>query len=812
MKISNKTKIAILIFGTMISAIIVQSFSLNMNYISTQTDYANLPPDLERFTIQKINEPLSTGENVIIRPTFSHFDTMPQILYLFTGQDSFAFMDDGAYPDDEANDHEYAAFMQIDINDFLLDVENREIEMEGMEQFMVFEGHDGHFEDTIPPFDFTGFNGYIEVDVAPKLILADQCDGSILKQNSLFITHLDVVEDPNRTYNPTGNGGTGSGTPNGIWTFGRFMTNMANTSGGTGRPSTSSFIKNWLKSYLTPVTDPNLLFGNKPARTFVLDYLIRPWISKANGRTAVQGPDNLGITLENWETKWDDADDAELIKNAPFKLTAIVNRLDQRNNVGYTNKVFNAGETRFIFTLINLYVVDDESHDAGAVGDVPRNVLHGHGNDFIDWKGMNVIFEFGNVQTNLCDLKSFGQAWLNLSGYNLTDEMEEFRVALEDITETVINANAVSGKPNGSALNQLRTNEKVFSNTVSANLSEGAAWDAASWQFRQFEISNITHHLTLVPLSNTPINEDYNASHNTQIVGFTQRLTTSNLSEYLTEWAYKPINQILIKKDKHKIPLEFNSYTLLDKAANVDAEYSFYWDLVYYTGSTIPYYNPSVEQIANNTQAKENGKLIRHHLSLNTCQGCHSGETKTLFTMVTPLGIGNAAEYWTSPPHTTVGRLDVRDGTNSLDGFIVSKNNGTTVIGDQNTSTSRYLNYPVPTTSTREFVSVSPFITGRNWDGSSWADDETDVDVDKIADSEMNGFYFVNDPGNVTDPTNQTGIIHNYFGMDYKRNKYNELELRKTDLCRLVQLKCNNTGGVDIMDLIRNLSHEQLVE
>jgi hypothetical protein len=156
--------------------------------------------------------------------------------------------------------------------------------------------------------------------------------------------------------------------------------------------------------------------------------------------------------------------------------------------------------------------------------------------------------------------------------------------------------------------------------------------------------------------------------------------------------------------------------------------------------------------------------------------------------------------------------LDVRDGTNSLDGFIVSKNNGTTVIGDQNTSTSRYLNYPVPTTSTREFVSVSPFITGRNWDGSSWADDETDVDVDKIADSEMNGFYFVNDPGNVTDPTNQTGIIHNYFGMDYKRNKYNELELRKTDLCRLVQLKCNNTGGVDIMDLIRNLSHEQLVE
>jgi hypothetical protein len=227
----------------MITAIIVQSFSLNMNYISNQADYADVPPDLERFTIQKINESLSTGENVIIRPTFSHFDTMPQILYLFTGQDSFAFMDDGAYPDDEANDHEYAAFMQIDIDNFLLEVENRENELETMGHFIVYDGHEGHFEDSIPPFDFFDFYGFIEVDVVPKLILADQCGATIQKQNSLFITHLDVVEDPSRTYNPIANGGSGSGTPNGIWTFGRFMTNMANASGGAGRPSTSIYKK-----------------------------------------------------------------------------------------------------------------------------------------------------------------------------------------------------------------------------------------------------------------------------------------------------------------------------------------------------------------------------------------------------------------------------------------------------------------------------------------------------------------------------------------------------------------------------------------
>ena len=76
--------------------------------------------------------------------------------------------------------------MQIDTEDFLLDVQNRENELETMGSFIVFEGHDGHFEDSIPPFDFDGFNNFQEVEVQSNLILADQCDGSILKQNVLL--------------------------------------------------------------------------------------------------------------------------------------------------------------------------------------------------------------------------------------------------------------------------------------------------------------------------------------------------------------------------------------------------------------------------------------------------------------------------------------------------------------------------------------------------------------------------------------------------------------------------------------------------
>jgi hypothetical protein len=817
MKISNKSKIAILIFGTMITAIIVQSFSLNMNYISNQADYADVPPDLERFTIQKINEPLSTGENVIIRPTFSHFDTMPQILYLFTGQDSFAFMDDGAYPDDEANDHEYAAFMQIDIEDFLLDVENRENEIESMEQFIVFDGHEGHFEDSIPAFDFFNFNNFLEVEVQANLILADQCNGNILKQNSLFITDLDVVEDLSRTYCPDDGTGNSVGTPNGIWTFGKFMDNMANTS-YTG-VSTSDFIKNWLKNYLTNIPSPNgtsLPRSNK--RDLILDILIRPWIHKANGVTDVNDFINSStnayyINLGNWEDEWDAAPDAELIKNAPFKLTAIANRIDLRNNVGYTNKLFRAGETRFIFTAIILYdigsLIDDLAF--GDVGDIPLNNLNNNGfSDFIDWKGMNVIFEFGNVQTNLCDLKEFAQLWLNLSG--LTLGSSAYNSALEDITETVINNNADYTKPNRSALNQLRTNEKIFFNSGSNSLVDVALWNAASWQFRQFEIDKITHQLTLVPLSNTPIVEDYNEGYNSTFNNSGDR--PAYYGEHLTNWLFK--NKERVKRENYTIPNTYydpvsaGTYTLLDKTGDVDVEYSFYWDLKYYSGSSIPYFNPTNELVASNTQNRDNGKDIRHKFSLNTCQGCHSGETKTFFTMVSPLNKGESAKYWLTVPETKMGKLDVRNS-----GVIVPQNFGTTVLGDPNIAPSadRFPNYSIPTSNTRDFVSVSAFITGRTYDGTSFDDDESNPLLDKVADNNMEGLYFVNDPSNSYDPNNDLGDVKNYFGRNDKRHGFNELERRQKDLCDLVQINCTNPMGVvSVLDLIKNLKFMELHE
>ncbi len=59
--------------------------------------------------------------------------------------------------------------------------------------------------------------------------------------------------------------------------------------------------------------------------------VIKPWLIKSN-----PGVPPISITLANWETFTLD------LKFAPFKLLAIVNRLDLRGNSGYGFS--NAGE------------------------------------------------------------------------------------------------------------------------------------------------------------------------------------------------------------------------------------------------------------------------------------------------------------------------------------------------------------------------------------------------------------------------------------------------------------------------------------
>ena len=114
----------------------------------------------------------------------------------------------------------------------------------------------------------------------------------------------------------------------------------------------------------------------------------------------------------------------------------------------------------------------------------------------IDWQGMNVILEFGNPQTTRCDLRDYAQAWLNLSGHPLGSP--QFNQALESITHTVIDANAAPNKPNGSALDQIRTNERLFASSSNNPVLSADKWRTSDWELSQFELDAGSHLLLLL--------------------------------------------------------------------------------------------------------------------------------------------------------------------------------------------------------------------------------------------------------------------------------------------------------------------------
>jgi hypothetical protein len=223
--------------------------------------------------------------------------------------------------------------------------------------------------------------------------------GGIDPARSLLITDITVVEDPTRTFNPC----TGVGTPMGKWTFGYLMKQMANQPVTGIDPPT--FVRKWLGHWeATQVVNG----WSVAQRNAVRDTVIIPWVQASGGPGQ---PLNLAI--------------------APFRLLAIVNRIDLQGNSGYQTS--NAGEARFVF------------------GAIDRR------NKVCNVVEMSVIFEYGVDLEDCESVKSWAQQWINLSSIPIGTAA--YNQALENITEQFAKAGVAPKKVNESALNQLRTNE-----------------------------------------------------------------------------------------------------------------------------------------------------------------------------------------------------------------------------------------------------------------------------------------------------------------------------------------------------------------
>jgi hypothetical protein len=158
---------------------------------------------------------------------------------------------------------------------------------------------------------------------------------SVDTARSLMVTNLRVVNNPVRT------------APGGAWHFGTLMKQMA----GTVAPA--QFTLNWLNSWKVAQT---INGDTVPARAAIQSQVIDPWLKASGGRS---------LDLDK----------------APFRLLAIVNRLDLRT-------AGNAGEGRFVY-----------------------GVLDASGNPL----PFTVIFEYGIPLTKVDTVQAWAQQWQDLS-------------------------------------------------------------------------------------------------------------------------------------------------------------------------------------------------------------------------------------------------------------------------------------------------------------------------------------------------------------------------------------------------------------
>jgi hypothetical protein len=360
--------------------------------------------------------------------------------------------------------------------------------------------------------------------------------------HSLMITDLNVVEDPTRTYNPC----TNAGNPNGVWTFGELMRQLASPNPGAiaSDAATIAFITNWLNTWNVPqVVNADPL----PPRSTAS--IMNTWqvLSAAAGAP----PGTLRLA------------------NCPFRLLAIVNRMDLRGASGYGFS--DAGEGRFVFCLLD---------------------------QFCNPRQFTVIFEYGINKTSCVDVRNYAQDWANLAGLLFTDPA--YNVQLEAITNQFTRCGTNPARPNESSINQLRTNEIAI---------------GAPWELREF---NLNPPLTLVTVKQEPAIQ-YNAKVNNPNV------------VRMANWVNA--NSPLILANTYTVPdIEAGQPFLGGKAHTQfpptgPPPTAFHWDGDPTAGSP-------AQIIDDNT---------RHVFSLNTCSGCHGGETQTFFTHVSPAPFGTQA-------------------------------------------------------------------------------------------------------------------------------------------------------------------------
>ncbi|HEY6977786.1 MAG TPA: choice-of-anchor X domain-containing protein [Chitinophagaceae bacterium] len=370
--------------------------------------------------------------------------------------------------------------------------------------------------------------------------------------------------------------------------------------------------------------DPSHIATDAQVSDFVKNWLSN-WASTriVNGDTVAARTTVNGKILSPWLTKSKNAGapTGQLdMRFAPFKLLAIVNRFDLRDGGVHGIPGSAVGEGRFVFGLIN------STCDAALK--------------------MGVILEFGVNKPNTCDaIKAWAQQWFALK--NMTVGSSQYNQALQNITAQFALCGTNPGKPNQSSLDQLRTNEQTLSTAT-----------PGIWEMREFILDPSKNgFLKQNTVAQNPADK-YCAQVNNASV---QRLV-----------AYVNQNSKTIKRDSFEVPLTWQGFPFLGGAAKLINPTT--GDVAFPTGQPPKPFHWDGTNDSTNRAIFIRNNSARFNFSLQTCWGCHGGETQTGFTHVDPVFYGKEA--------TLSGFLTGHAGTGNAIDFDKDSTDGNMTVKD----------------------------------------------------------------------------------------------------------------------------------
>jgi len=518
--------------------------------IEVNLKYEISPPIAKNVFLQELDKPDNNKNNVKFIAEFEKGLIDGQYLALMLNDKKVILRDDGEGADEVEGDNKFSINMKEELNDIKSELSQRQKLALSDQRPILFKNRamktDGF--DNLKEFNIEriqkGKPTLIPIDIVRGLRgLSDQ-------KKTLMITDLGVVEDPSRTFNPC----TQSGNPNGAWTFGELMRQMASPNSSTivTDLQVSNFVRNWLNTWNS---NQSLNSETLSARNQIQN-IITDWENKSSV--------SAGGILD--------------MKFAPYKLIAIVNRLDLRGSSGYGFS--NAGEGRFVFNALT----------------PTCNSMQ-----------FTVIFEYGINKRSCSSVKAFAQEWDDLN--SLTLGSNAYNIALENITDQFVPSGTNPAKPNENSINQIRTNEIAL---------------GSPWELREFNL-NTSGQLELVTVKQEPA------------VKYNAKLSNADVERLV---AFINTNQTDIENNDYiipeNVPLNSTSSTPTTEFLGGKSHTTFPPtgtppNVHHWNGTT----SPGITFINSND--------ARHIFSLNTCSGCHGGETQTFFTHINPTNFGTEA-------------------------------------------------------------------------------------------------------------------------------------------------------------------------